>query len=110
MITIMAVAMTFVIGAAQIDLSVGAITALASLACALILQATDNIFLALIGAIGLGAAVGRAERVFGNKIPHPGISCYIGHHEYYKGYGNVAYDTGRCSGFKQDVFICFWHR
>ncbi len=78
MITIMAVAMTFVIGAAQIDLSVGAITALASLTCALILQATDNIFLALLGAIALGAAVGALNGFLITKFKIPAFLVTLG--------------------------------
>ncbi len=78
MITIMAVAMTFVIGAAQIDLSVGAITALASLACALILQATDNIFLALVGAISLGAGVGALNGFLTTKFKIPAFLVTLG--------------------------------
>ena len=54
MISIMAVAMTFVIGAGHIDLSIGSIVAVCSLVCALVLQATDNIFLAVILTLGLG--------------------------------------------------------
>jgi ribose transport system permease protein len=78
MITIMAVAMTFVIGAAQIDLSVGAITALASLTCALILQVTDNIFLALLGAIALGAAVGALNGFLITKFKIPAFLVTLG--------------------------------
>lgn len=58
MITIMAVAMTFVISAGQIDLSIGSITALSSLVCALALKHTGNGFLALAAAIVLGVGVG----------------------------------------------------
>jgi ribose transport system permease protein len=43
MITIMAIGMTFVIGAAQIDLSVGSTAALSALICALVLRSTENV-------------------------------------------------------------------
>ena len=46
MISIMAMAMTFVIASGNIDLSIGAIAALSSLTMALTLQATGNVALA----------------------------------------------------------------
>ncbi|MEA4854531.1 MAG: ABC transporter permease [Christensenella sp.] len=78
MISIMAVAMTFVIAAAQIDLSVGAITALASLTCALILQSTNNIFLALVGSIALGAGIGAASGWLVTKFRIPAFLVTLG--------------------------------
>lgn len=54
MITVMAVAMTYVIGAAQIDLSVGAVAGLASVTCAM---AINEFGLAAGVAIGLGTGL-----------------------------------------------------
>ena len=69
MISIMAVAMTFVISAAQIDLSVGSIAALSSLVCALTLQYTGSgvfaVFLAIILGIGIGTLNGWLTTKFG---------------------------------------------
>ncbi len=78
MISIMAVAMTFVIAAGQIDLSVGAITALSSLACALILQATNNVFLALVGPLALGIGVGAASGWLVTKFRIPAFLVTLG--------------------------------
>lgn len=78
MITIMAVSMTFVIGAAQIDLSVGAITALSSLVCALILRDTNNVFLALVASIGLGAGIGAANGWLVTKFRIPAFLVTLG--------------------------------
>ena len=79
MITIMAVAMTFVIGAAQIDLSVGAITALSSLVCALVLKnANNNVFLALLAAIALGAGIGAASGWLVTKFRIPAFLVTLG--------------------------------
>jgi ribose/xylose/arabinose/galactoside ABC-type transport system permease subunit len=58
MISIMAIAMTFVIASSNIDLSIGSIAALTSLIVALILQATGSILLAVVAGIALGAALG----------------------------------------------------
>ena len=58
MISIMAVAMTFVIASSNIDLSIGSIAALTSLTVALILQATNNLVLAIFAGISVGAAIG----------------------------------------------------
>lgn len=78
MITIMAVAMTFVIGAAQIDLSIGAIAALSSLICALVLRDTNNIFFALIASIALGAGIGAASGWLVTKFRIPAFLVTLG--------------------------------
>lgn len=56
-ISVMAVAMTFVIGAAEIDLSVGAVAGLASVVCAMALQSWGLVPGILVG-LGIGVAVG----------------------------------------------------
>lgn len=58
MISVMAVAMTFVIASGQIDLSVGSVVALTSLVVALILKSTDSIILAVSVGLLLGALIG----------------------------------------------------
>jgi len=78
MISIMAVAMTFVIGAAQIDLSIGAIAALSSLVCALILQSTNNIPLALLASVGLGAGIGALNGWLVTKFRIPAFLVTLG--------------------------------
>ncbi|MDR1291791.1 MAG: ABC transporter permease [Clostridiales Family XIII bacterium] len=78
MITIMAVGMTFVIGAAQIDLSIGSIAALSSLVCALCLSATGNIFLSLGAAILVGVAIGGASGWLVTKFGIPSFLVTLG--------------------------------
>lgn len=78
MISIMAVAMTFVIAAAQIDLSVGAITAISSLTCALMLQNTNNVFLALLVPIALGIGIGAASGWLVTKFKIPAFLVTLG--------------------------------
>ena len=58
MISIMAVGMTFVIGAAQIDLSIGSITAFSALTASLLIRDTNSIFLGVAGGIVFGAVIG----------------------------------------------------
>lgn len=58
MIAIMACAMTFVIATGEIDLSVGSTAALTSLIVALILRDTNNIVLAVLVGLAVGAGVG----------------------------------------------------
>ena len=58
MISIMAVAMTFVIGSGNIDLSIGGIVALSSLVCALCMRSTDSILLSVAATLCVGMAVG----------------------------------------------------
>ncbi len=78
MISIMAIAMTFVISAAQIDLSVGAVTALSSLITALILSATNNIPLALIGGLALGALIGSINGILVTAVGIPSFLVTLG--------------------------------
>ena len=58
MISIMSVAMTFVIASSNIDLSIGSIAALTSLVVGLVLQATGNVFLAIFSALAVGGISG----------------------------------------------------
>jgi ribose transport system permease protein len=78
MITIMAVAMTFVIGAAQIDLSIGSIVALSSLVCALILRFTNNIPLALAASIAMGVFAGTVNGLLITKLGIPAFLATLG--------------------------------
>ncbi|OZM77880.1 ABC transporter permease [Pseudonocardia sp. MH-G8] len=57
-ISVMAVAMTFVIAAAQIDLSVGSVAGLASVATALAIGSTGSTLLGVLAGLGVGLVVG----------------------------------------------------
>jgi ribose transport system permease protein len=78
MITIMAVAMTFVIATAQIDLSVGSTVALSSLTCALVLRGTNNIPLALLLSLFVGFVVGTVNGLLATKVRIPAFLVTLG--------------------------------
>jgi ribose transport system permease protein len=78
MITIMAIAMTFVIGAAQIDLSIGSIVALSSLVCALALRSTGSILLALAAGIAVGFIAGAVNGLLITKLGIPAFLATLG--------------------------------
>ncbi len=74
MISIMAVGMTFVIGAAQIDLSIGSITAFSALVAALLINATGSIAVGVAGGAGFGALVGALN---GYLVTWAGIPAFL---------------------------------
>jgi len=77
-IAIMAVAMTFVIGAAQIDLSIGSIAALSALICALSLQAgIPIIFSSLIG-LSTGVVIGLINGLLVTRLSIPSFLVTLG--------------------------------
>lgn len=78
MISVMAVAMTFVIGSGQIDLSIGSIVALSSLVSAITLQKTDNIVLSVFVALLLGAAIGAINGFFITIVNIPSFLATLG--------------------------------
>jgi ribose transport system permease protein len=57
-ITVMAVATSFVLGAGDVDFSIGAVVALSSLVAALVLRETDAAALGIAAGLGTGAGVG----------------------------------------------------
>lgn len=57
-ITVMAVAMVFVLSAAEIDLSVGSVVALSALVLARVLRATDDVAIAIVASLATGAGFG----------------------------------------------------
>jgi ribose transport system permease protein len=78
MISVMAVAMTFVIGAAQIDLSVGAITAFVAMLSALTLNATDSILLAIAVGLAIGVGIGAMNGYLITKFGIPSFLTTLG--------------------------------
>jgi ribose transport system permease protein len=78
MITIMAVAMTFVIGAGLIDLSIGSTAALASLVSALVMRSTNMILPALLAALVVGALVGVINGLLVTKVNIPAFLVTLG--------------------------------
>lgn len=78
MISIMAVAGTFVIAAGQIDLTVGAIAAMTAMIVSLILKSTNSIILALIVGIGFGVVAGTFNGILVTKFKLPAFLATMG--------------------------------
>jgi ribose transport system permease protein len=77
-ISVMAVGMTFVISAGEIDLSVGSITALSALSTALVLDAGLGIFIALIVGLLTGLLFGIINGIFVSKVGIPSFLVTLG--------------------------------
>ena len=78
MIAIMSVGMTFVLCAAEIDLSFGSVVALSALVSALCLRATGSIALAVISGLASGLAVGAFNGFFVAKVGIPSFLVTLG--------------------------------
>lgn len=78
MISIMGVAMTFVIAAKEIDLSVGSITALSSLTAALAIQAGYGLVGGVVAGVGTGIVVGLINGLLITKAGIPSFLVTLG--------------------------------
>jgi len=78
MVTVIAVAMTFVISAGELDLSVGSTAALAALIGALVMQAGMPWPVAVAAAVASGLAVGAANGFFVTVINIPSFLVTLG--------------------------------
>ena len=78
MVSVMAVAMTFVIACGQIDLSIGAVVALSSLLAAWVLEKSDNLFLAILFALLVGTAVGIVNGLLVTLLKIPAFLATLG--------------------------------
>ena len=78
MVSVMAVAMTFVIACGQIDLSIGAVVALSALLSAWVLEKSDNLFLALLLALLVGTAVGTINGLLITFLKIPAFLATLG--------------------------------
>jgi ribose transport system permease protein len=85
MITVIAVAMTFVISAGELDLSVGSTTALAALVAALVMQAGFGWPIAMVAAIGSGLVVGLLNGFFVTWIGIPSFLVTLGMMQFIRG-------------------------
>lgn len=77
-ISIMGVAMTFVMSAAEIDLSVGSIAALSSLTTALALQSGYGILGAIVAGLGTGLVIGLINGLLVTKVAIPSFLVTLG--------------------------------
>jgi ribose transport system permease protein len=78
MISIMGLAMTFVISTGEIDLSVGSITALSSLTAALALQAGYGLWGGVIVGLGTGLLIGLVNGLLITKVAIPSFLVTLG--------------------------------
>ncbi len=85
MITVIAVAMTFIISAGELDLSVGSTTALAALVCALVMQAGYAWPFAFVAAIASGLIVGSLNGFFVTVIGIPSFLVTLGMMQFIRG-------------------------
>jgi Ribose/xylose/arabinose/galactoside ABC-type transport systems, permease components len=78
MISIMAVAGTFIIAAGQIDLTVGAVAAMSAMIVSLVLQSTNSIALALVCGLGFGLVIGAFNGFLVTKLRLPSFLATMG--------------------------------
>ena len=78
MISVMAVACTFVMAAGQIDLTVGAVAAMTAMIVSLILKNTNSILLALAAGLGFGCLVGLVNGILITKLRLPAFLATMG--------------------------------
>ncbi len=78
MIAIMAVGMTFVLSAAEIDLSLGGVVALSALVAALTLRHTGLVPVAAVAGIAAGAVVGGVNGFFVARVGIPSFLVTLG--------------------------------
>ncbi|MCL1949848.1 MAG: ABC transporter permease [Turicibacter sp.] len=78
MISIMAVAGTFVLASGQIDLTVGSVAAMTAMIVALILQHTNSIWLAIIGGLAFGALTGSVNGLLVTRLKLPAFLATLG--------------------------------
>lgn len=78
MISIMAVGMTYVLAAEEIDLSFGSVVALSSIITALLLRSTGNILISILAGFGAGFLVGFVNGIFVAKIGIPSFLVTLG--------------------------------
>ncbi|HMK39471.1 MAG TPA: ABC transporter permease [Bacteroidota bacterium] len=77
MISVMAIGMTFVLSAGEIDLSIGSVVALSAMITALLLRYT-NIFFAVAGGMAVGAFVGFINGIFVTRVRIPSFIVTLG--------------------------------
>jgi len=103
-ISIMGVAMTFVISAAEIDLSIGSIAALSSLTTALALQSGYGFLGAIIAGLGTGFIIGLINGLLITKLLIPSFLVTLGTMGVTKGLAMWATDTAPVP-IINDIFV-----
>lgn len=93
MISVMAVAGTFVMASGQIDLTVGAVAAMSAMFVSLILKSTNNIALAIFAGIGFGCLIGLANGLLITKLGLPAFLATMGMMQVVRGSAMWITDT-----------------
>lgn len=93
MISVMAVACTFVMAAGQIDLTVGAVAAMTAMIVSLVLKNTNSILLALITGIGFGCIIGFINGFLVTKMRLPAFLATMGMMQVVRGSAMWITDT-----------------
>lgn len=93
MISVMAVACTFVMAAGQIDLTVGAVAAMTAMIVSLILKSTNSILLALAAGLGFGCLVGLVNGILITKLRLPAFLATMGMMQVVRGSAMWITDT-----------------
>lgn len=93
MISIMAVAGVFVMGAAQIDLTVGAVAAMSAMIVSLVLRSTNSIPLAVVIALAFGCAIGMVNGLLVTKLGLPSFLATLGVMQMVRGAAMWVTDT-----------------
>ena len=93
MISVMAVACTFVMAAGQIDLTVGAVAAMTAMIVSLILKNTNSILLALAAGLGFGCLVGLVNGILITKLRLPAFLATMGMMQVVRGRAMWITDT-----------------
>jgi len=78
MISIMAIGMTFVLAAEEIDLSFGSVVALSAIITALVLRATGSILLGVAAGLLTGAVIGLINGLFVARVGIPSFLVTLG--------------------------------
>lgn len=78
MVSVMAVAGVFVLGAGQIDLTVGSNAAMSAMIASLILQETNSIILAILACLTFGIGVGCINGLLVTKLRLPAFLATLG--------------------------------
>jgi ribose transport system permease protein len=77
MVSIMAFGMTFVLSAGEIDLSIGSVVALSAMVVAILLRET-NLVVAVLGALGVGLAIGLVNGLLVTRLRIPSFLVTLG--------------------------------
>lgn len=85
MIIVMAVAMTFVIGSGELDLSIGSTAALSALVCGLVMQAGYGWGVAVVAALSAGLVVGSLNGFFVTVVGIPSFLVTLGMMQFIRG-------------------------